>query len=114
MSTKKSTKNKSWGQVENTEKVNISGVEGTGCAPFLGALPVPYISLNGELGLDHLRQIDTYEIPLDVLREALVITVVHRDYLMSGSDIKIAVYDSKIEITSPREYLVSGVNYLII
>lgn len=62
------------------------------------------IHLNGELGPDHLRRIDTYEIPPDALREALVNAVVHRDYLMSGSDIKIAVYDSKIEITSPGSF----------
>jgi len=62
------------------------------------------IHLNGKLGPDHLRRIDTYEIPPDALREALINAVVHRDYLMSGSDIKIAVYDSKIEITSPGSF----------
>lgn len=63
-----------------------------------------HIHLNGELGPDHLMWIDTYEIPPDALREALVNAVVHHDYLMSDSDNKIAVYDSKIEITSPGSF----------
>ena len=44
------------------------------------------------------------EIPPAALREALINAIVHRDYLMSGSDIKIAVYDSKVEITSPGTF----------
>ena len=42
--------------------------------------------------------------PPAALREALINAIVHRDYLMSGSDIKIAVYDSKVEITSPGTF----------
>ena len=59
------------------------------------------INLSGAVGSDHLRRVDRYEIPPGALREALVNAIVHRDYLMSGSDVKIAVYDSRIEITSP-------------
>ena len=62
------------------------------------------INLSGEVGADHLRRIDSYEIPPEALREALVNAVVHRDYVMSGSDIKVAVYDSRIEITSPGAF----------
>ena len=59
------------------------------------------INLHGELGPDFIRRIDTYEIPPDALREAVVNAIIHRDYVMSGSDIKIAVFDDRIEITSP-------------
>ena len=62
------------------------------------------INLSGEVGADHLRLIDKYEIPPEALREALVNAIVHRDYVMSGSDIKVAVYDSRIEITSPGAF----------
>ena len=62
------------------------------------------INLSGEVGADHLRRIDSYEIPPGALREALVNAIVHRDYVMSGSDIKVAVYDSRIEITSPGAF----------
>ena len=48
-----------------------------------------------------IRRIDRYEIPSDALREAILNAVVHRDYSMRGSDIKVAVFDSRIEITSP-------------
>ena len=62
------------------------------------------INLSGEVGADHLRRIDKYEKPPEALREALVNAIVHRDYVMSGSDIKVAVYDSRIEITSPGAF----------
>ena len=62
------------------------------------------INLSGDVGADHLRRIDRYEIPPEALREALVNAIVHRDYVMSGSDIKVAVYDSRIEITSPGAF----------
>lgn len=59
------------------------------------------INLHGELGPDHIHRIDTYEIPPEALREAVINAIVHRDYVISGSDIKIAVFDDRIEITSP-------------
>ena len=62
------------------------------------------INLSGMVGADHLRRVDSYEIPPEALREALVNAIVHRDYVMSGSDIKVAVYDSRIEITSPGAF----------
>ena len=34
----------------------------------------------------------------------MVNALVHRDYVMSGADIKVAVYDSRIEITSPGAF----------
>ncbi len=39
--------------------------------------------------------------PLEAIREALVNAVVHRDYSISGSDIKFAIFDDRIEVTSP-------------
>lgn len=44
---------------------------------------------------------DVFEIPEAVLREGLINAIVHRDYSISGSDIKVAVFDENIEITSP-------------
>lgn len=48
-----------------------------------------------------LRRIDRYEVPMEVIREAVVNAVVHRDYSISGSDIKFAIFDDRIEVTSP-------------
>lgn len=59
------------------------------------------INLHGELGPDFIHRIDTYEIPPEALREAVINSIVHREYVMSGSDIKIAIFDDRIEITSP-------------
>lgn len=43
------------------------------------------------------------EIPIIAVREAVVNAVIHRDYAIIGSDIKIAVYKSRIEIISPGD-----------
>lgn len=43
---------------------------------------------------------DVYEIPPDAIRELIINAVVHRSYLEHGN-IQIAVYDDRLEITSP-------------
>jgi len=58
-----------------------------------------YIALSGKV--EGLQRIDRYEVPLEVIREAVVNAVVHRDYSISGSDIKFAIFDDRIEVTSP-------------
>jgi len=58
-----------------------------------------YIAKNGKIL--ELQRIDQYEIPLPAIREALINSVVHRDYSIRGSDIKFAIFDDRIEITSP-------------
>lgn len=44
---------------------------------------------------------DRWEYPLEAIREALANAVIHRDYAVEGSDIKVAIYDDMLEITSP-------------
>lgn len=44
---------------------------------------------------------DRWEYPMDAIREALRNAVVHRDYALTGKDIKVAIYDDMVEITSP-------------
>ncbi|MDI6791967.1 MAG: helix-turn-helix domain-containing protein [bacterium] len=44
---------------------------------------------------------ERYEYPEIAIREAIINAVVHRDYSMPGSDIKFAIFDDRIEITSP-------------
>lgn len=39
--------------------------------------------------------------PLDAIKEAIINAVVHRDYNISGCDIKIAIFDDRLEIASP-------------
>ncbi len=75
--------------------------------------PVPLISkieiicqqiihfLKKESYLDGVRRLERAVIPFFAVREALVNAVVHRDYSMRGSSIKINVFDDRLEIISP-------------
>ena len=50
---------------------------------------------------------DRWEYPITAIRELIRNAVIHRDYSLSGKDIKIAVFDDKIEITSPGKLMPS-------
>jgi ATP-dependent DNA helicase RecG len=57
-----------------------------------------HINLKGEIkGL----QRTTYEIPVPALREALINSIIHRDYTCRGRDIKVGIYDDIVNIASP-------------
>lgn len=58
-----------------------------------------HINLRGEI--NGLRRTDTLEIPEIAIREALVNALVHRDYSNFGRDVKIAIFDDRINIISP-------------
>ena len=44
---------------------------------------------------------DEWEYPVVAIREVLRNAVIHRDYSLAGKDIKVAIFDDRIEITSP-------------
>jgi ATP-dependent DNA helicase RecG len=44
---------------------------------------------------------DIYEIPLEVLREAVVNALMHRDYGIRGTQVTVEVYDDRVEIVNP-------------
>lgn len=48
-----------------------------------------------------------WEYPVSAIRETIRNAIVHRDYSLSGKDIKVAIYDDMIEITSPGTLLPS-------
>jgi predicted HTH transcriptional regulator len=52
-----------------------------------------------EFGVDG-RRIEGYSYPVNAVREAIINAFVHRDYTLS-SDIKIELYDDRLEISSP-------------
>jgi ATP-dependent DNA helicase RecG len=58
-----------------------------------------HIHLRGEI--NGLQRTDTYELPEEALREALVNALVHRDYTNQGRDIKVGVYDDVVNVVSP-------------
>ncbi|WP_129407817.1 RNA-binding domain-containing protein [Marinitoga lauensis] len=47
-----------------------------------------------------LQHEENFIIPIPVIREAIINAIVHRDYTIN-SDIKFAIFDNRIEITSP-------------
>lgn len=44
---------------------------------------------------------DIYEIPLEVLREALVNALMHRDYSITGTQVSVEIFDDRVEIVNP-------------
>jgi len=60
-----------------------------------------HIALSGQL--NGIQRVDRYAVPIEAIREAIINAVVHRDYSISGSDIKFAIFDDRIEITSPGQ-----------
>ncbi len=58
-----------------------------------------HINLRGEI--KGLYRVDTYEIPTEALREALINALIHRDYTNFGRDIKVGIYDDIVNIVSP-------------
>lgn len=51
--------------------------------------------------IEGLYRKEAYEYPEKAIKEALVNAVCHRDYSRKGADIKFAIFDDRIEITSP-------------
>ncbi len=64
---------------------------------------ITFIKKNIALGstIGEIYREDRWEYPLKAVREAVINAVVHRDYSILGGDIKVAIYDDMIEITSP-------------
>ena len=50
---------------------------------------------------DGIRREERWDYPREVLREAVVNAIVHRDYSLSGTDIEISVYADRLEVVSP-------------
>ena len=50
---------------------------------------------------DGIRRRERWDYPVEVVREAIVNAIVHRDYLLSGSDIELSIYSDRLEIVSP-------------
>lgn len=100
------------------------------CARFKGSLPGNFIdqkTIDSGIGIQSeqayqfvLRHIsegttdyttvyrnDRWEYPVIAIREVIRNAVIHRDYSLTGMDIKIAIFDDKIEITNPGKLLPS-------
>ena len=56
--------------------------------------------INLAVGIDGLQRSERYELPTRSIREMIVNAVTHRNYMID-SRIQVAVYDDRIEVTSP-------------
>ena len=50
---------------------------------------------------DGARREERWDYPEEAVREAVVNALVHRDYLLSGTDVELSVYRDRLEIISP-------------
>jgi ATP-dependent DNA helicase RecG len=57
--------------------------------------------LNIRTEIRGLNRKDIYEIPMEVLREAVVNALMHRDYGIRGTQVSVEIYDDRVEITNP-------------
>jgi len=69
---------------------------------------ISFIKRNIKLGatIGEVYRQNRWEYPLLALREIIINAIVHRDYATLGSDIKIAIFDDMIEVTSPGFLLI--------
>lgn len=57
-----------------------------------------YLPVSGKIEVGNPFRVDTLAIPYEVLREALVNALCHRDYSSPGGSISLAIYDDRVEI----------------
>jgi len=50
---------------------------------------------------DGARRVERPAYPVEVIREAVVNALIHRDYLLANTDIELAIYEDRLEIISP-------------
>lgn len=64
---------------------------------------IAFIKKNIALGstIGEVYRKNRWEYPLEAIREAVMNAIIHRDYALAGNDIKIAIFDDMLEITSP-------------
>ncbi|MEN8236311.1 MAG: ATP-binding protein [Pseudomonadota bacterium] len=60
-----------------------------------------HVSISSRFEEGQFQRIDEPEYPPSALREALINALCHRDYSIQGGTISLAIYDDRIEITSP-------------
>ena len=48
-----------------------------------------------------MRRVERRDYPDEVIREAVVNALVHRDYLLSATEVELSIYQDRLEIVSP-------------
>ena len=60
--------------------------------------------LKNEYEIKELRRKELWDVPLTVLREAMLNAVIHRDYNEPGASILVDVYEDRVEISNPGSW----------
>ncbi len=47
------------------------------------------------------ERLEIPEIPYEALRETVINAVIHRDYFIKGANVKVEIFDDRVEVTSP-------------
>ena len=83
--------------------VRLMGIDRTVLEPGLAEQAIEFVKRNIETVTleDGVRRQERWDYPEEVIREAVVNAIVHRDYLLSGSDIELSIYSDRLEIVSP-------------
>jgi predicted HTH transcriptional regulator len=70
---------------------------------FQADLAIKFVERNIKKGskIGRVYREERWEYPLSAVRELIINAVIHRDYSFSGRDIRVAIYDDMLEITSP-------------
>ncbi|MBF0310377.1 MAG: putative DNA binding domain-containing protein [Magnetococcales bacterium] len=58
-------------------------------------------SVSGGLEEGGVRREEKADYPKEAVREAVVNALVHRDYLLTGTDIELSIYEDRLEVISP-------------
>ena len=83
--------------------VPLIGADGGLLEPGLVDQAVEFVRRNIETVRlqDGVRREGRWDYPPEAVREVVVNAVVHRDYLLSGTDIELSVYSDRLEVVSP-------------
>jgi predicted HTH transcriptional regulator len=90
----------------------FNGVTKANISDYLDIDKYPYLAIDDVLffvkkhamksiRIEGSNRVDSYNVPLVAIRELIVNAIVHSDYSIKGSNIKIAIFDNRIEIENP-------------
>ena len=90
--------------------VPLMGVDGSLLEPGLVEQAVEFVRRNVETTRlrDGVRREERWDYPPEAVRETIVNALVHRDYLLSGTDVELTLYADRLEVVSPGR-LANGV-----
>ena len=83
--------------------VGLYAADGSLVEPGLVEQAIEFIrrhTLKTELQ-DGVRRVELWDYPEEAVRETIVNAVVHRDYLLSHTDVELGIYSNRLEIVSP-------------